>query len=93
MTLLAIPPILVNAYAGLREVDRDLIEAGRGMGMRERQILRRIELPLASPIIIGGFRTATLQVIATATIGAILSGGGLGRFIIDGLSQGSRAGA
>lgn len=88
MTLLAIPPILVNAYAGLQSVDRELIESARGMGMRERQILRRIELPLASPIIIGGFRTATLSVIATATIGAILSGGGLGRFIIDGLSQG-----
>ncbi len=88
MTLLAIPPILVNAYAGLRSVDRELIEAARGMGMRERQILRSTELPLASPVIIGGFRTATLSVIATATIGAILSGGGLGRFIFDGLNQG-----
>lgn len=89
MTLLAIPPILVGAYAGLREVDRDLIEAGRGMGMREMQILRRIEIPIASPIIIGGFRTATLQVIATATIGAILSYGGLGRFIVDGIARGT----
>ncbi len=89
MTLLAIPPILVGAYAGLREVDRDLIEAGRGMGMRELQILRRIEVPIASPIIIGGFRTATLQVIATATIGAILSYGGLGRFIVDGIARGT----
>jgi osmoprotectant transport system permease protein len=88
MTLLAIPPILVNSYAGLRSVDRDLIEAGRGMGLRESEILRRIEIPLASPIIIGGIRTATLQVIATLTIGAILSGGGLGRFIFDGLNQG-----
>jgi osmoprotectant transport system permease protein len=88
MTLLAIPPILVNAYAGLRSVDRELIEAGRGMGLTEGQILRGIELPIASSVIIGGFRTATLSVIATATIGAILSGGGLGRFIIDGLGQG-----
>jgi osmoprotectant transport system permease protein len=88
MTLLAIPPILVNAYAGLRSVDRDLIEAGRGMGLRESEILRRLEVPIASPIIIGGIRTATLQVIATLTIGAILSGGGLGRFIFDGLNQG-----
>jgi len=88
MTFLAIPPLLVSTYAGLRSVDRDLIEAGRGMGLRERQILGRIELPLASSIIVGGFRTATLQVIATATIGAILSGGGLGRFIFDGLNQG-----
>jgi osmoprotectant transport system permease protein len=88
MTFLAIPPLLVSTYAGLRSVDRDLLEAGRGMGLREGQILRRIELPLASSIIVGGFRTATLQVIATATIGAILSGGGLGRFIFDGLNQG-----
>jgi osmoprotectant transport system permease protein len=87
MVLLAIPPILVGAYAGLREVDRDLVESARGMGMRERQILGRIEMPIASPIIVGGFRTAMLQVIATATIGAILSGGGLGRFIIDGIAR------
>jgi osmoprotectant transport system permease protein len=58
------------------------------MGLRERQILRRLELPIASPIIVGGLRTATLQVIATATIAAILGGGGLGRFIFDGLNQG-----
>jgi osmoprotectant transport system permease protein len=87
MVLLAIPPILVAAYAGLREVDRDLVESARGMGLTERQILGRIELPLASPILVGGFRTAMLQVIATATIGAILSGGGLGRFIIDGIAR------
>ena len=87
MTLLAVPPILVGAYAGLRAVERELIEAGRGMGMSEGEILRSIELPLASPIIVGGFRTATLQVIATATIGAVLSFGGLGRYIIDGLAR------
>jgi osmoprotectant transport system permease protein len=88
MTFLAIPPLLVATYAGLRSVDRDLIEAGRGMGLKESQILRRIEMPLASSIIVGGLRTATLQVIATATIAAILGGGGLGRFIFDGLNQG-----
>ena len=88
MVLLAIPPILVNAYAGLREVDRDLVEAARGMGLRERQILRGVEVPLASPVIIGGFRTAVLNVIATATIGAVVSFGGLGRFIIDGRAKG-----
>jgi osmoprotectant transport system permease protein len=88
MVFLAIPPLLVSTYAGLRSVERDLIEAGRGMGLREGQILTRIELPIASSIIVGGFRTATLQVIATATIGAILGGGGLGRFIFDGLNQG-----
>jgi osmoprotectant transport system permease protein len=85
MTALAIPPILVGAYAGLREVDRDLIEAARGMGLRERQILFGIEIPLAAAVIVGGIRTSALQVIATATIGAILSGGGLGRYIFDGI--------
>jgi osmoprotectant transport system permease protein len=88
MVLLAIPPILVNAYAGLREVDRDLVEAARGMGLREGQILRGVELPLASPVIMGGFRTAVLNVIATATIGAVVSFGGLGRFIMDGRAKG-----
>jgi len=87
MTALATPPILVGAYAGLREVDRELIEAARGMGFREGQILTRVEIPLAAPVIVGGIRTASLQVIATATIGAILSGGGLGRYIFDGLAN------
>ncbi len=88
MVLLAIPPILVNAHAGLQAVDRDLIEASRAMGMKESQILRRIEMPLALGVIVGGFRTAVLNVIATATIGAIVSFGGLGRFIIDGRLRG-----
>jgi osmoprotectant transport system permease protein len=88
MVLLAIPPILVNAYAGLQAVDRDLIEAGRGMGLRESQVLRNLELPLAAPVIIGGFRTATLNVIATATIGAVVGFGGLGRYILDGRLMG-----
>jgi osmoprotectant transport system permease protein len=87
MTLLAIPPILVAAYAGLQAVDRDVTEASRGMGLAERQILLHVELPLASGVVVGGFRIAILQVIATATIGAYLSGGGLGRFIIDGLAR------
>jgi osmoprotectant transport system permease protein len=88
MTFLAIPPLLVSTYAGLRSVDRELLEAGRGMGLTERQILGRIEIPIASSIIVGGFRTATLQVIATATIGANRGGGGHGRYIFDGLNQG-----
>jgi osmoprotectant transport system permease protein len=88
MTFLAIPPLLVATYSGLRSVDRELVEAGRGMGLRERQIMARIEVPIASSIIVGGLRTSTLQVIATATIAAILGGGGLGRFIFDGLNQG-----
>lgn len=88
MLLLAIPPILVNAYAGLQSVDRDLLEAGRGMGLREREVLRDLELPLAAPVVIGGFRTAVLNVIATATIGAVVGFGGLGRFILDGRLKG-----
>jgi osmoprotectant transport system permease protein len=87
MTLLAIPPILVTAYAGIREVDRDLVEAARGMGMRERQILRRIELPIGLPVVLGGVRTAAVQVVATATLGAAFGLGGLGRYLIDGIAR------
>jgi osmoprotectant transport system permease protein len=87
MFLLAVPPILVGAYAGVRQVDADLLEAARGLGHAESSVLLRLELPLALPVIVGGFRTAMLQVIATATIGAILSGGGIGRFIIDGIAR------
>ncbi len=88
MVLLAVPPIMVNAYAGLQEVDRDLVEAARGMGLTERQILSGVEVPIAAPVIVGGFRTAVLNVIATATIGAVLGFGGLGRFILDGRLKG-----
>jgi osmoprotectant transport system permease protein len=87
MTLLAIPPILVTAYAGIREVDRDLVEAARGMGMRERQILRRIEVPIGLPVVLGGVRTAAVQVVATATLGAAFGLGGLGRYLIDGIAR------
>ena len=72
MIILAIPPILVNTYAGVSEVDRDLVEAARGMGFRGSQILRGIEIPLALPVILGGVRSAAVQVIATTTLGAIL---------------------
>jgi osmoprotectant transport system permease protein len=88
MVILAVPPILINAFAGLQAVDRDLLEAGRGMGLTERQVLRDLEVPLAAPVIIGGFRTATLNVIATATIGAVVGFGGLGAFIISGRAKG-----
>jgi osmoprotectant transport system permease protein len=87
MVVLAVPPILVNAYAGVSQVDRDLVEAARGMGLRERQILAGVEIPVALPVIVGGIRSATVQVIATATLGAIYSLGGLGRFIVDGIAQ------
>ena len=93
MVVLAVPPILVNSYTGLREVDRDTIEAARGQGMSERQLLRRVEVPLAAPVIITGIRSSAVQVIATATLGAIFGFGGLGRFLVDGFAQFSLGGA
>ncbi len=87
MVVLAVPPILVNAYAGISGVDRDLIEAGRGIGMRDRQTLWRVELPIAMPIILAGIRLAAVQVVATATLGAVFGFGGLGRYLVDGVAQ------
>ena len=84
LVLLSIPPILTNSYAGLQGVDRDMVEAGRGMGLRERQILGRVEVPIALPVIIAGVRIAAVQVVATATLAALVGGGALGRFIVDG---------
>lgn len=87
MVILAVPPILVNTYAGIAEVDRDLVESARGMGMTERQIIRRIELPVAVPVVVGGLRSASVQVIATVTLGAIYGLGALGAFITEGTAQ------
>lgn len=83
---LALPPILTNAYVAVRGVDRDVTEAARGMGLSEAGILRRIELPLALPLILAGIRTAAVNVVATATLGALVAFGGLGRYIVDGLA-------
>ncbi len=82
---LAIPPMLTNAYVGVRAVDPDVIESARGMGLSEAGILRRVEVPLALPLILAGMRTAAVNVVATATLGALVAGGGLGRYIVDGL--------
>jgi osmoprotectant transport system permease protein len=87
MAFLAIPPILVNTLTGVAQVDQELVEAARGMGFTELALLRRIEVPLALPVILGGIRSATVQVIATTTLGAILAYGGLGRYIVDGIAQ------
>lgn len=84
---LAVPPIVTNAYAGLREVDAGLREAGRGAGMTEVALLWRVELPVALPVVMAGLRTAAVNVVATATLAALVAWGGLGRFIVDGLGQ------
>jgi len=88
--LLAIPPILTNTYVGIEGVDQDMVESARGMGMTEGQVLARLELPLALPLMIAGIRTAAVQVVATATLAALIAGGGLGRYIIDGFAQGDQ---
>ena len=90
LTLLGIPPIVVNSYVGLREVDADLVEAARGMGMREREVLRRVEVPIALPVILAGVRTSAVQVVATATLVAVLGGGALGQLILIGFNIGDQ---
>lgn len=86
--LLAVPPILINTYVGIKGVDADVVEAARGMGMTGREILRRVELPLAMPLMVSGLRIASVQVVATATLGALGGYGTFGRYIIDGRSVG-----
>lgn len=87
MVVLAVPPIMVNTYSGLTGVDRDVLEAGRGQGYNERQILTRVEVPLSVPVITTGIRSAAIQVVATATLGAVFGFGGLGRYLVNGISQ------
>jgi len=91
LVALAIPPILVNAYEGVLGVDHDLTDAGRGMGMTGWQVLRRVEIPVALPLIMLGLRTAAIFIVATATIAAEIGTGGLGRYIIDGLATNNYA--
>lgn len=86
LVALAVPPLLAGVYAGIANVDRSVVDAARAMGMTEWQILLRVELPNALPLIVGGLRGATLQVVATATIAAFVNLGGLGRYIFDGLA-------
>src|SRR5690348_431607 len=87
LTALAIPPMVTNSYVALREVDPDIKEAARGMGYRELAQIMRVELPLAVPLIMAGIRTSAVQVVATATLAALIAGGGFGRYIIDGFGQ------
>ena len=86
LSILAIPPVLAGAYAGVEAVDPRTVDAARALGMTEFQILTKVELPLALPLLIGGVRSAALQVIATWTVAAILPVGGLGYYLIEGLN-------
>ncbi len=86
LTLFAIPPILTNTYAGISGVDRQLVDAAFGMGMRRLQVLTQVEIPVATPLIMAGIRTSSVQVVATATLAAFPGLGGLGRYIINGLA-------
>jgi osmoprotectant transport system permease protein len=86
LLFLAIPPMFANTYTGVAGVDSEVVEAARGMGMTERQIMTGVEIPAASPIILAAIRVAAVQVVATATLGAIVAWGGLGRYIIDGFA-------
>ena len=85
LTVLAIPPILAGAYTGFEAIDRKVIDAARAVGMSELQILLKVELPLGLPLLIGGLRSATLQVVATATLAAYIANFGLGRYLFEGL--------
>jgi osmoprotectant transport system permease protein len=87
LVLLVIPPILTNTYVGIQSVDRDTVEAARGMGLSEWQVLIQLEMPLAAPLILAGLRTAAVTVVATATLAAFVGGGGLGVFLYAGFAQ------
>jgi osmoprotectant transport system permease protein len=85
--VLALPPIFTNSYTGVRQVDPAAVDAARGMGLKVLDVLLRVELPLASPVILASVRVAAVQVVATAPLGALVAWGGLGRFIVDGFAQ------
>ena len=86
LVLLGIPPILTNTYVGIQGVGADVVETGRAMGMSEARVLAAVEVPLAAPLLLAGVRTAAVQIVATATLAAVVAGGGLGRFILDGIA-------
>ncbi|MEU0596997.1 ABC transporter permease [Streptomyces sp. NPDC006393] len=89
LVLFAVPPLLTNAYVGMREVDRSVVRAARGMGMTGRQTLFHVELPLSLPMVLNGVRIAAVQLVATATLAALAGGGGLGRIITAGFNLAS----
>jgi osmoprotectant transport system permease protein len=85
LTLLGIPPILLNTIAGLQGIDPAALEAGRGMGMTPWQVLVRIQIPLVLPVVAAGVRTSAVQIVATAPLAAYIGGGGYGEYIFEGL--------
>jgi osmoprotectant transport system permease protein len=84
---LGIPLVLINSYVAVSTVDRDAVDVARGLGLRGAQVLRQVELPLAVPLIVAGVRNAAVTIVATATLGALVASGGLGRYIVDGLAR------
>jgi osmoprotectant transport system permease protein len=86
LALFAIPPLVTNTFAGMTSVDREVLDAARGVGMTAAQRLARVELPLAAPLMVAGIRTAAVQVVATASLAALVGGGGLGRYVVDGFA-------
>lgn len=86
LIVLALPPILLNTYVGLREVEPETVDAATGMGMTPGQVMRRIQIPLAAPAIFTGMRTAAIQVISGATLASFIGGGGLGDFVTAGIA-------
>jgi len=87
LTLLGIPPVLLNTYIGLRGIDPASIEAARGMGMTNGQILTRVQAPLVLPVLAAGVRTCAVQVVATAPLGGLIGAGGYGEYIVDGVNR------
>ncbi len=87
LTLLALPPILLNSYTAIRQVEPDIVDAARGMGMTRAEIMRKVQLPIATPVIFAGIRTAAVQVVSGAVLAAYIGGGGLGDFITAGIAM------
>lgn len=87
LTLYGLPALLLNTYTGLTEVDRDIVEAARGQGFSDAQVMTRIEIPLALPVIFAGVRTAAVQIVSAATLAAFIGGGGLGELITAGMAN------
>ncbi len=87
LTLLALPPILINTYTAIRQVEPEIVDAARGMGMTRAEIMCKVELPIATPVIFAGIRTAAVQVVSGAVLAAYIGGGGLGDFITAGIAM------